>query len=871
MKRNKFLTTSLLAVLLMSMISLQGQNGVSDLYLNAATDDFATVQHTMTQYFTGRDKGKGSGYKQWQRWEYETSRHLAPGGKITNSTLRNWNEYHAYLQAHPDQQGDAPDATHGQWIGKGPSSWVLGAGHGPGMGRTNCIAFHPTDPLTFWVGTPAGGLWRTNDGGATWTPLTDGMPTIGVSGIAVDYIDPNIIYILTGDGDGLNTYSIGVLKTTDGGETWNSTGFSAPITGFLRAWKLVIHPTDHNILFTVSNHGIDRTTDGGINWIQVQAGIFQDIEFKPGDPTIMYATGGTEFFRSVNSGAGWTRLYSGVPTNASRMAIGVTPNNPSEVYLLAGPHTGMGTFVGFYCSTDNGGSFSLRTNTPNLLSGDLNGADDSDQTFYDLAIAVSRTNSNKIMIGGVNTWVSSNGGWNASGWTLTSMWNIRVTGHGYTHADIHNLDINPLNNFLYCMSDGGVFRSTDMGSSWTDLSTGLVITQYYRIAGYEGNPNLIIGGVQDNGVNKWSGGTEMLHILGSDGADCIIDNLNSSVMYYCSNGGDIFRSINEGVNCYRISPAGGQNQNLGPFITPFVLHPANNNKIYGGYFAGVCYRQITGTDTAWHSLGSDGTSALAFGKNNTQRIYAAGVTNQHLKTSQNGGSTWTSIWNGLPNMAVNGMAVDPDDASSVFITFGGYTQGVKVYHSTNAGVSWTNISGTLPNVPVQCIAFQDNNGSPANAIYIGTDIGVFYRDDNHSDWIRYSNGMPAVPVIDLEINYTSNIITAGTFGRGLWQSSLYSACPGGYTLRPDNDPSNPNYTGYQLYEASNDITSSRIITGGVGTDVTYKSGNYVKLTTGFNAREHNVFRATLGPCSGQVVSAPLAKKVTGKFMGNIQH
>jgi len=110
------------------------------------------------------------------------------------------------------------------------------------------------------------------------------------------------------------------------------------------------------------------------------------------------------------------------------------------------------------------------------------------------------------------------------------------------------------------------------------------------------------------------------------------------------------------------------------------------------------------------------------------------------------------------------------------------------------------------------------------------------------------NGLPHVPVSDLVINKTNSIIRAGTYGRGLWSSALYTGCPTDYLLTVGNDPSNPNYTGFQFYEASNSVSSSRIITGGIGTDVTYKAGNYVILTTGFNARENNLFKATLGPC-----------------------
>ncbi|MCX6304118.1 MAG: hypothetical protein NT040_04045 [Bacteroidetes bacterium] len=866
MKTNLIL---LLIALIFGAAGVSGQQRASDLYQNPGTDDFATIKTNVEKYFAGKDKGRGSGYKQWKRWEFEMARRLTPDGKVTNWTLRNWNEHYAYLRSHANLDGSDPDATGGYWAGLGPFSTIKGAGHNPGMGRVNCIAFHPSDPQTFWIGAPAGGLWKTTDGGASWTPLTDGMPSIGVSGIAVDYTNPDILYILTGDGDGGNTYFTGVLKSTDGGETWMSTGISAPVQNQVRGYKMIIHPADPNILFVVFNAGIYKTSNGGQSWQRVQPGNFQDIEFKPGDPAIMYASGGTEFFRSSNTGSSWERLlYSGVPEHAERMAIGVSPASPSDVYLLAGPHTGIGSFTGVFRSENSGIIFTPRTKYPNILGADEFGHDSLDQSWYDLSIAVSRVNVNNVMIGGINTWASSNGGYDSTGWHLTSMWAKAVTGYGWTHGDIHNLDINPLNNNLYCCSDGGVFRSTDFGENWTDLSAGLAITQWYRIAGFEGNANLVIGGTQDNGSNKWDGGTSMLHILGADGFDCMIDDYYSNIMYYSAQSGDIFKSVDGGITPVQITPPGS----AGPWLTPYLMDPNDHLKLYGGYVDGVYKSNFGGAN--WVNMGVSGCSAMAMGTDNSNRLYAAMDTGQPVRVhrlwrSDNGGSTWLQVRTGLPDIDITFLAVDPDNSLSVYAAFPGYSAGEKVYHSVNGGATWTNISGTLPNVPVHCIAFQDNNGSPGNALYIGTDIGVFYRDDNHTDWIPFRNGLPTIPVFDLEINMTGSVITAGTFGRGLWRSPLYTECPAGYTLTPANNPGNPNYTGYQFYEAGNDITSTRTITGGPGTDVTYKSNNYVKLLTGFHAREHNVFRATLGPCNTGTPGQNTVIRVKGRYAGEL--
>jgi hypothetical protein len=170
---------------------------------------------------------------------------------------------------------------------------------------------------------------------------------------------------------------------------------------------------------------------------------------------------------------------------------------------------------------------------------------------------------------------------------------------------------------------------------------------------------------------------------------------------------------------------------------------------------------------------------------------------------------------------------------------------------------------------VNCIAYENTGGVPNDALYIGTDVGVYYRDDDIGDWIPFMNGLPATMVFDLEVNETSSVITAGTYGRGFWRSALYSDCPTTYSLTQANDPSNPNYTGFQHYEASNTVYSSRIITGGIGTDVTYQAGVQVVLQTGFHAKAGNKFKAQLGPCSGTAPSPPPAEvtAVTGTFAG----
>jgi photosystem II stability/assembly factor-like uncharacterized protein len=829
------------------------------LWMNPGTRDFAAIRQSVEQYYEGRDKGRGSGFVQWKRWEYLNERRLGPGGTITNWAARNFQAFIDYEASF--QNTDNPMATYGDWTSLGPTTYSDGAGWNGGLGRVNCIAFHPTLANTIWIGCPAGGLWKTTNGGSTWTPLTDGMPNIGVSGIAVHPTNPNIMYILTGDGDGRNTPSIGVLKTVNGGITWYSTGLNFTESDTSGGYKLLIHPTNPEILFAATSSGIYKTTNGGVTWANVKTGYFHDIEFKPNNPSVIYISSGVYNYKSEDTGDTWTGL-TGMNFFCSRIALGVTSANSNYLYGLQGPASAAGFFKGLMLSTNSGSTWTDMSQTPNILGYEIDGSDGLDQSRYDLAIAVSRTDPTKILAGGINIWASSNSG---TTWTIKSLWNDSAGVVGYTHADIHALEINPLNNYLYCGSDGGFFRTTDFGNNWTDLSAGLAITQFYRIAGTESTQDLLIGGTQDNGSNKWTGGANMLHILGADGMDCIIDFTNSSTMFYSLQNGEIYKSLTGGTTYQRIFSAAGHSASAA-WITPMLMDPTNRNILYLG--CNEIHKSINGGTTWTNLIGSNGKGAMAMGTNNPNRIYAAAQWG--IQRSDNGGTNWAYL-SGLPSgndYIITYLTVNPDNADQVYVSYGGYVGGTKVYRSLNAGVTWTNISGTLPNVPVNCIVFEDNNGSPAGAVYVGTDIGVFYRDNNLNQWIPFRNGIPCVPVFDLEINYTAGVITAGTFGRGLWRSTLYSACATSYNLTGANDPSNPNYTGFQYYEASNYITSSRDISGGIGTDVTYKAGSYVKLTTGFHGEEGNLFKGILGPCMASK-STVVKKTVTGTYAGKL--
>lgn len=589
---------------------------------------------------------------------------------------------------------------------------------------------------------------------------------IGCTDLAIDPNNSQVLYLATGDGYGSDTYSIGILKSTDGGLTWNTTGLVWNVSQTRRIRRLIIHPTNSNLLIAATTNGIYRTTNGGQNWSQVQSGNFYDLEFKPGEPTTVYATS-TQFYRSTNGGSSWTLISNGLPASSSvrRMEIAVTPANANYVYILAARQSDSG-FLGVYRSTDSGVSFGTRSTTPNLLGWNSNGGDEGGQGWYDLAIAASPTNANTVIVGGVNVWRSTNGG---TGWTINGHW----TGSGapYVHADIHDLIFVPgSGTSYYAACDGGVFRTTNNGAAWTDLSNGLEIAQLYRIGLSATNPGLVISGWQDNGTNRLNG-TAWRRVIGGDGMECIIDHANASTMYGALYYGNIRKSTNGGTSFSTIvgSNADEGVNSRGLWVTPYVMHPTNSQTLLVGKSA--LYRSTNGGGN-WSELGAISGSgqirAIAYAPSDPQVIYAARTNTIHRST--NGGTAFSNITGNLPNRTITYIGVSNEDPNTVYVTYSGYSANEKVYRSVNGGNTWVSYSQGLPNLPVNCIVHEKGSNG---AVYAGTDVGVYYRDATMNAWIPFNGGLPNVIVNELEIQYTTGKLRAATYGRGLWESDLY--------------------------------------------------------------------------------------------------
>ncbi|MDD2527652.1 MAG: T9SS type A sorting domain-containing protein [Lentimicrobiaceae bacterium] len=725
--------------------------------------NFYETQRAFNVYWEGREVTKGSGYKPFKRWEYMMQQRVSPEGirPLAERNIRAFSEYTSTR---------APQTNASNWQPLGPFTVPSGQNGYRGLGRVNAIAFHPTDENTVYIGAPSGGLWKTTDNGLTWVSFTDVLPTLGVSDIVVDHTEAEVIYMGTGDRDAGDAPGLGVWKSFDGGETWqpSNTGM-----GNVTVSKLIMHPNNNQLIMAATNSGIYKSTDGGLSWSKKASGDFKDLVFKPDNPNIVYGAQAGNFFRSVNNGETFTRISNGLPTGY-RSGIAVTPANPELVYFII---TNSDSFKGLYRSTDAGLSFSLRSTQPNIMAWDCAGGSGG-QAWYDLDIAADPVNPEVIYAGGVNCFKSTNGG---NSWFITSHW-TGDCGVQAVHADLHVLEFSPLNNRLYAGNDGGAYWTGNEGQTWTEISDGLVISQAYKIGQSATNRDLVINGYQDNGTSTYIGGTWEA-VGGGDGMECAFDpnddRYSYSTVYY--------GVINRIFNHYPQGRIAGQNVNgiteSGAWVTPFLIDHNDGNIMFIGYknvWRSTNIKASSTNSVSWTKISDINTnnlSVLVQSRANTDIIYAANGANLYRSDNVKAAAVqWTTLSSNLPvNKTITAIETSPADENVVYVV-----QQNKIFKSINKGLTWQDITGGLPDVQMNTLVYYRN--SP-EGLYLGTDIGVFYKDAPMEDWILYSNGFPVSGIVtELEIYYDStgpanDVIRAGTYGRGLWESPMNYSIP----------------------------------------------------------------------------------------------
>ncbi len=739
---------------------------------------------------------KGSGYKPFKRWEYMKSLSLDNNGKII-TPVKTWNAWKEKNTLAAKNQ-----TNFSNWENLGPYTQESK----DGQGRVNTIIVDPNNPNTYYVGAPAGGLWKSTDSGANWRPLTDHLPQIGVSGIAIDSKNSNIIYIATGDDDHGDTYSIGVLKSTDGGNTWNTTGLIfADGNTFARSNEIYIHPEDSSILWVATSNGLYKTTNAGVTWNKKLSGNIQDLKLKPNNPNVVYAVNTSTFYKSVNGGETFTDVTSnGLPSFSGRLAIDVTFANENIVYVLSAANDW--SFQGIYKSTDSGSSFIKTSQNVDIFG--------STQAWYDMALTVSDTNENFIFVGVLDIWSSGDGGVNFS---RINRW-YRPSDRSYTHADIHFLRY--FNGNLFCGSDGGIYKSTDNGRNFEALNEGLSISQYYKIAVSQQTSQNIAGGLQDNGGfgysnNSWN------RYHGGDGMDCAVDPNDKNTYYGFSQfGGGLYATYDGGKS--KVTITGSPEK--GRWVTPLAMNLQSD--IYAGY------RDFYKLDTdfnRWQKISDGGF------EQDSRHIYLIEINQKFnhiiyitkeeiLYKSIDGGVNFSKMHRAqtrITSIEVNNNDSSTPGAHDSNIIY--LTTTTDVFKSIDGGFNFHSITANLPSEPKNIIVHQPNS---LNDLYVGTSLGVYHTNDEMTSWEVYSKDLPNVPITDLEINSVDNVIVASTYGRGVWKSPIKTStdedttppttptnlAASGTTQTTTNlswiaSTDNKGVTGYDIYRGTTKITT----------------------------------------------------------------
>jgi len=529
--------------------------------------------------------------------------------------------------------GVASAALASNWTARGPGN--IG-------GRTRALLIHPTSPNIMWAAGAAGGIWKSTDGGASWTPKADLLVNIAVNSMLLDPRNPNVLYAGTGEGF-FNADAVrgaGVLKSTDGGETWTQIASTANNSDFFYVQKLVISKGSSQRLYAATRTGVFRSNDGGGTWTKVLNGAgvngCMDLAIQTDRALAnVFAACGTfaqsTIYRALDTAGtqNWVPVHS--PAGAGRTTLALAPSNQNIIYAMAASNVA-GNYrdglLGVYRSTASGAAGSWTTQVDNTSPTRLNRALLSNtvyhfladcgfggsnqflnQGWYDNTLAVDPKDPNIVWAGGIDLFRSNDGGQN---WGQASHWWFTAgVDPEYNHADQHTIVFHPqydgvTNRIMYTGNDGGVHRTMDARApvsfspepvngaspvcgntapgvlSWQSLNNGYEVTQFYHGVAYP-DGNTFFGGTQDNGTLRGSiGSTTWSMIRGGDGGYVAVNPANTNMLWAENTNLSIQRSTNGGATYSSVTSGITEPQGNFLFITPFVQDPTNASRMYIG-------------------------------------------------------------------------------------------------------------------------------------------------------------------------------------------------------------------------------------------------------------------------------------------------
>jgi photosystem II stability/assembly factor-like uncharacterized protein len=726
--------------------------------------------------------------------QYEWSRQTRPNLDGTNPTVARLDAFVA-LQNYI-RPGDDTASWHP--IGPWPAS---GGNFGTVSGRVTTLAIDPRNPAVIYSGAADGGVWKTTDTGVHWVPLTDHQPVLSCGAIALDPVDPDIVYWGTGEQNGCGSlcYSgVGILKSTNGGTTWGLTGLQRSGSA---TFTIVVNPSVHQTVYAAMDNGVQRSTNGGTNWTSVLTGRATDLIMRPDSNEILYAAiSGTGLYRSTDGGTNWVQKTAGLPPSAqiNRMTLALCASQPAIIYTrIFGDHpTVAGSDTNrVYRSTDAGetwsnvgaslswgpkhGSSGGSDYTTLGITDHMNPEGDDEeaggaQGWYNNYIAVDPSDPSVVYVGGIDVFRTTNGG---SSWTNIT----RGYSGGSVHVDQHAFAFDPVNpSTIVVGNDGGVYRSTNRGTTWSNLNGDINTIQFYSIAVDPHSASVTYGGTQDNGTQRRMAALAWADVTGGDGGFANVDYSNSQIVYGEYQNGFHLRSMDGGYSFSSIMTGIGEDGN---WMTPVEMDQNTPSTLYTGT---TKFYKTTDRGGTWVAMGTavdpsaspSKISAIGVTKANSNQIYV-GIGTHGVFRSFNGGAKWASVNTGLPALWVSKILVHPDSAGVVYVTYSGYGA-AHVYKSTNGGTAWINISGNLPNLPVNVIV---KDPVDPQTLYVGTDVGVYVSKNDGGTWAPFMNGLPNVAVNDMEFTATGALRIA-TGGRGMWEYSLPNVAVVAVRLNP---------------------------------------------------------------------------------------
>lgn len=694
--------------------------------------------------------------------------------------------------------GLAPDNTG--WTSLGPGN--IG-------GRIRSILINPSNPRNIYIGSVGGGVWTTTDGGQSWQPADDLMANLAVCAMAMVPNSPTTIYAGTGEGyyNGDAIQGNGIFKTTDGW-VWQqlaSTKATGSNTDFLWVNGIAIN-SDGSAILAGTRNGIFRSTDGGATWNKRLSANVGNILFNPTDNTKCIAGmlwGGGAYY-STDGGLTWTQsTYSTGGATLGRIQVCYAAQNPSIVYASVQVTQGGTAGSQIWQSTNGGQSFTKKNNATNYLG---------TQGWYDNIIwAGDPTNSNFVIVGGIDLYKSTDGGDTIS---QISLW---YRAPSSAHADHHMIKADPgyngtTNKIVYFGNDGGLYKTTDVTTvgtnadhtnGWISLNSKLPITQFFSLsgkfttAGSTTTITSVVGGAQDNGTMRYtptSGANAWNTWFGGDGGYVASDPTSANNYYGEYVNLQIFRSTDGGASgdyicgsywngsawAWKPAPYTIPDAQSGaaPFIAPFTLDLNNSNILLGGgsslwKTSNPLAPNTTTTGPSWTSIKAPvagaTVSAIAVAPGHSSRVLV-GYSNGQIYRSQNATNpspTWQRADTGIgATRMCTWLAIDKNDTDRLYATFGGF-QTNNIWTSPDAGNSWSSLGAALPPAPIYCVTIHPQN---SKWLYLGTETGIFASEDGGQNWTPNNQGPTNCLIYQLA--WMGNTLCCASHGRGIFAIDL---------------------------------------------------------------------------------------------------